>query len=254
MSRPGPDVHAVRARTAALANVVQVAVVAPPSRIISALAELDETKRQALREQLDVGPAQLRSSLMNNGVWDNLTPDEQWYLSTPPDKVPHDDWAAGFGEIEALGTLLWALGFLQALPSYADHVGREVIDLCSKIQPGTGTLRPIVELERARTTAEIWHWRARARLLATGVLDLPSGVTATDVEMPVAQVVQKATLDGILTDVVADDFAVHGRPFCALGADEATKMAAIAQRRHKALNWICGYAPGNRWQDTPTNT
>jgi len=24
--------------------------------------------------------------------------------------------------------------------------------------------------------------------------------------------------------------------------------------RHKALNWLCGFAPGNRWDETPTDT
>ncbi|HEV7957226.1 MAG TPA: hypothetical protein VGP10_08705 [Marisediminicola sp.] len=101
---PRPTIADVRGRTSALANCVQIAVLAPPSRIVAALAQLDVEKRQALREQLDVGPAQLRSTLVSTGVWSDLTPDEQWYLSTPPDKVPHDDWAAALGDLEALDT------------------------------------------------------------------------------------------------------------------------------------------------------
>jgi hypothetical protein len=31
-------------------------------------------------------------------------------------------------------------------------------------------------------------------------------------------------------------------------------VKSVAVERHFTLNWLCGYAPGNEWDDTPTGT
>ena len=31
-------------------------------------------------------------------------------------------------------------------------------------------------------------------------------------------------------------------------------LTSIAQERHKALNWLCGFSSSGRWTDTPTDT
>ena len=39
-----------------------------------------------------------------------------------------------------------------------------------------------------------------------------------------------------------------------LTEEEWREVTSIAAERHFALNWLCGYAPGNRWDATPTET
>ena len=36
--------------------------------------------------------------------------------------------------------------------------------------------------------------------------------------------------------------------------EEWSSIRSIAFERHFALNWLCGYAPDNRWDETPTDT
>lgn len=40
------------------------------------------------------------------------------------------------------------------------------------------------------------------------------------------------------------------RRLIVLGVD----ATSIIMERHFALNWLCGMAPGNRWDETPTDT
>src|SRR5436190_18189119 len=60
-------------------------------------------------------------------------------------------------QAEGLGVLLWALGRL-GLPPYDlafDH------DRLLAAPLDGATLRPAAEIEQARQTARLWHWRAR---------------------------------------------------------------------------------------------
>lgn len=50
------------------------------------------------------------------------------------------------------------------------------------------------------------------------------------------------------------DFPAFGKPFRDVSDEEFLRIRSISQERHKALNWLCGYAPRNCWSDTPTNT
>ncbi len=65
---------------------------------------------------------------------------------------------------------------------------------------------------------------------------------------------EKAAEDGLFDRAIEGDFPAHGRSYAQLTADEWSAVSSIAMERHKALNWLCGYAPGNKWEDTPTDT
>lgn len=55
-----------------------------------------------------------------------------------------------------------------------------------------------------------------------------------------------ATIDG--------DFPAKGKAYRNLTEMEWSEVRSIAMERHKTLNWLCGYAPGNCWDETPTET
>ena len=50
------------------------------------------------------------------------------------------------------------------------------------------------------------------------------------------------------------DFAFLGKPFRSISPDEYQMATSIIMERHVAMNWLCGMAPGNMWDETPTET
>jgi hypothetical protein len=73
---------------------------------------------------------------------------------------------------------------------------------------------------------------------------------ATVIELAAA----KAATDGAFAAPIGSDFPAFGKAFRDLSEIEFAIVASIAQERHRAFNWMCGYAPGNRWDETPTGT
>ncbi len=59
---------------------------------------------------------------------------------------------------------------------------------------------------------------------------------------------------GDVPQPIGDDFPVFGKPYREASVEEYDTLTSIATERHRALNWLCGRAPGNRWDRTPTDT
>jgi len=122
----------------------------------------------------------------------------------------------------------------------------------------TTCLRTSIELKKARELAEIWHWRSRTRqLIQDGESLQPNlqmnGKSIETLDDTVRTTARSCKEKGIV-EVINDDFAVLGKAYRILTLLEWATMRSIVQERHFALNWLCGYAPKNRWDDTPTDT
>jgi hypothetical protein len=59
---------------------------------------------------------------------------------------------------------------------------------------------------------------------------------------------------GDIPAALAEDFPAFGKPYRELSAQEYSIATSIAMERHRALNWICGRAPGNQLDLTPLDT
>ncbi len=64
----------------------------------------------------------------------------------------------------------------------------------------------------------------------------------------------KAAEDGVIPPSIDNDFPALGKAYRDLSAQEFSNATSIAMERHRALNWLCGYAANNRWSETPTDT
>lgn len=64
---------------------------------------------------------------------------------------------------------------------------------------------------------------------------------------------ERAESDGLFISIDGD-FPAFGRAYSSISPEEWSIATSIAMERHKALNWLCGFAPGNRWDETPTDT
>ena len=165
-------------------------------------------------------------------------------LRTDPDdpRVVDAIWQA-----EALGTLLWALGLVEEEPFDQPY---EPEWLVATPLDGAGLL-PRAEIERARETARLWHWRVRTHTLK----DIP------EIQVPepwqsfdqlVATVAMRAREQKLIPPPLHGDFPAFGMAYRELSDEQQTEIRSIAFERHRALNWLCG--EGATWADTPTDT
>jgi hypothetical protein len=150
-------------------------------------------------------------------------------------------------QAEGLGMLLWALG-RTGLPPYDlpfDH------DRLLAVTLDGAALRPAAEIEQARQTARLWHWRARtSELQATSGMPLPERWQSFD--QLVAATAMRGHEEGLLPRPLRGDFPAFGTVYRELTPEQLTEAHSIAWERHRALNWLCGV--GESWESVVTHT
>ena len=245
-------------RAMALKWQVVTALSSPPPESLATLMEAWTPEERSKFAEESVEHARSSEKTMKQcGLWPHLTGPEQQFMRTPasqrqPQMVMDASWL-----MESLECLLWALGSIDSLPSYDTQA---VVDHL-KLLPGsdwTGSVKDVKlrdrkVLETARGVAELWHWRSRTRELQESgrAIDLPDGMTLDSI---VRLTAPRAAQNGAIPALIGDDFPAFGRAYRDLSTDEWALMASIARERHKAFNWLCGLAPRNRWDETPTDT
>ncbi len=252
--RPTSEDAAVRAYL--LKFVVVSALALPPKDLLDAMSSTwPQSDRDGFSKDLAANRRARRDSL---GRWKaRLSPKEDLFSSVSPERITPQRHADALWRLESFQTLLWALGLVDRLPGYDAQADQDLL----KTFPPSGEigvylkqarLRPSAEIERQRDLAELWHWRSRTRwLIETGApLSAASGFESYD------QIVRSiATKDaGGIGPVTDEDFTAFGKAYRDLTEDQWSIVRSITMERHFALNWLCGYAPGNQWDDTPTDT
>ncbi|HEY4216444.1 MAG TPA: DUF4272 domain-containing protein [Gemmatimonadaceae bacterium] len=167
-------------------------------------------------------------------------------------QVINTSWRA-----EAVHCLAWALGLVEKIPDYDVQSDPDTIMPLIRTESlrefcMSAKLRSSDEIEDAREIAELWHWRSRTRQLQQEGRVRPDGEPSFD--QIVRQVAPRMAAEGMLPSTVEEDFPVLGRAYRDLSDGDWFGARSIAMERHFALNWLCGYAEGNEWDETPTDT
>jgi hypothetical protein len=150
-------------------------------------------------------------------------------------------------QAEGLGMLLWSLGLVELEPFDRTFDAEWLL----ATPTAHGSLRARAEIEHARETARLWHWRARTGELTAGeAIELPADWASF--EQLVAVAAMRGYERGILPSPLRGDFPAHGTGYRELSPAQRAEVLSIAYERHRALNWLCG--AGKSWSDTPTNT
>lgn len=155
--------------------------------------------------------------------------------------------------LEALGMLLWALGYVENLPSYDTQFGVEDIEIFTKTDPqiffDNAKLRPQEELDKARDNAEAWNWRSRTRQLIEDGTAFPddaelasAGFSSFD---DIVRNASKINTENGTFNAIDEDWPAFGKAYRDLSEDEWYLVQSITMERHFALNWLCGHAPNN---------
>jgi hypothetical protein len=201
-------------------------------------------------------------ALKQLGLWERLSPIEREFAATTAVTMSETQHINASWRMESAGVLLWSLSLVDSLPPYDTEA---TLDLLKRHPTNpvsafldNAELRSYEVIERQREIAELWHWRSRTRQLEergdVSSVDESAGQLVRSFDDIVRVTATKAFDDGNLTQILEGDFVAFGQPYRLLNPKEWSAATSIASERHFALNWLCGYAPGNRWDDTPTDT
>lgn len=155
----------------------------------------------------------------------------------------------------SLGVILWALSQFDELPpwdrQFTPQETIRTLNLFAPIGPfmEKSILRPEAEIEKMRSLAALWHWRADVRRRQDESQD-PQEKESLAAEA--RQAAAAAFGRGELPELIGGDFPVFGKAYGDISADEFNEANSIAVERHYALNWLCGYAAD--WDVVPTDS
>jgi hypothetical protein len=196
--------------------------------------------------------------LKDGGIWPDVEEEERKFLQSGADHMSSQQRIDASWLAESIVCLLWALRIVPNLPAYDEEASHELVKMLPpapiKDLIKQARLRPQDEIKKQRDIAELWHWRARTRRLQEeGGLpaQIPGGFT---IEQIIELSATKGAESGDLPSPIGSDFPVLGKPYRDLSFEEFAKVTSIAQERHKAFNWLCGFSSSGRWADTPTGT
>jgi len=256
-----PSARDVLWRLLALKAAVVHALASPPRDILEErMANWPEDESARFIDKAAEGQREFIQRIRKGGVWRYLTPSERAFLNTSVADMTSRQQLDFSWRAEAAQTLMWALGIVPELPAIHVQADPELLKQVPRPgEPYKPRLRPGKETESARDVVELWHWRSRTRQLIEQGRQLDSspemraaGLTSFD--DIVRQTARSLLEDGTFPDIIDDDFAVNGKAYRDLSDDEWSLVRSVTTERHHALNWLCGYAPRNRWDETPTDT
>lgn len=243
-------------RAIALSHVFIKARATPPPELLAKFTKADD--RNQLASGLQTHFDQHIEKLRRAGLWDLLEDPEREFMQSAVFETTMRQRIDASWLAESMMCLMWALGLKEQISPYDQEAdpssnqfpkGEKASELIRK-----AALRPDAEIDRQRDWAELWHWRCRTQmLLETKKIPeaLPNGTTLAEI---IRLTAVKAAEEGVFAEPIENDFPVFGKPFGKVSEEELSQLTSIAMERHKALNWLCGYAPGNRWSETPTDT
>lgn len=246
-------------RAIILKYVMVKAMATPPldelTRLMDKWSEQEKTEfNRELQERTHQQTQQLRAT----GLWNNMDSSEQALIEAGSTEISMQARIDASWLAESAVCLLWALGYISELPGYDQQADPELTNTLP-VEPVANlvkmaSLRPPAIIEKQRDLAELWNWRSRTRRLQeSGEMPavIPGGGT---IEHVIHLASAKAAEDGAFPVPINGDFPAFKKAYRDLTFEEFSAATSIAQERHRAFNWLCGYAPGNRWPDTPTDT
>ncbi|HVP10834.1 MAG TPA: DUF4272 domain-containing protein [Phycisphaerae bacterium] len=251
-------------RLVILKYVVVKALSSPPREMLrEILAKWSPSEREDFRRQGEAERDKFWRGFRQAGLWEHMSPKEQAFAQSTLVTMTEQEQIDASWRTEAAQTLMWALGMIAELPPYDTGASEDLLkqvpssDIAAFVR--SVQLRAQAEVDRARDVAEFWHWRSRTRELIERGDRFPA-----DPKMKVAGFhsfedilrfsAREGAKKGTIPACAEDDFPAKGKAYRDLSVEEWAEVRSITVERHFTLNWLCGYAPGNRWDETPTDT
>jgi hypothetical protein len=198
--------------------------------------------------------------LSDEGLTQHQSDEEKRLFSISVGQWEHQDIINVSWRTQSLAVLLWALSVIDAIPPYDEEIDdKPILKKIELFKPSADffvkiKLRNKEQLEKARSVAELWHWRARTtQLLNLNSLSYESDTGAGLTFKQVIKIAsEKGSEAGDLPKPMDGDFPAFGKAYKYLDEHEYSLATSISMERHFALNWLCGYSAD--WDETPTDT
>ena len=257
MAKPSPSDVAMRLLILKYQIIHALAI--PPQELLQSLfSKWSEEEQWELTSRYKEKSNQLVAFLKFHNLWDLMTEEEKEFIQSVPPKVKKQQHINAMWNIESAVVLMWALGLIKAFPPFDEQTDPEILkripyqDINNFVS--SAKLLPEEVIEEKRSLAELWHWRSRTRQLQEMGRVPPRETGYSTFDEIVRAVAYEAYKRGDLSRIVDYDFLAKSKAYRELDADEWAIVQSITIERHRALNWLCGYAPGNKWDKTPTDT
>lgn len=259
-----PTAEEAARRLLVLRYVVGYAYMTPPRDNLQALMDKwSKDERLAFVGKAEAIRDEIWGTVRELGLWPELAPTELELAGKTAVTMSLREQINATWRIEALQVLAWALRLVPELPSYDTQANADLVGMLAGKDPAefikSARLRPKAQIDKARDIAELWHWRSRTRqLIEQGSVLHPSeqmkaaGIRSYD--DIVRSAASKALEAGDISSCIDGDFPAKGKAYRDLTAEEYADVTSITSERHFAFNWLCGFAPDNQWDETPTDT
>jgi hypothetical protein len=253
-----PDAGTVMARVIVLKYLFVKGLTTPPPEYLAECREKwTKGEWSKFTNEERARNAQLVERLHQNGLWNAMEHEERKFIEAGPAEVTQQALIDASWRVESIVCLLWALGYISELPPYDQQSNPDLTNRLPE-EPATAlikkaALRPHGLVEKEREMAELWHWRSRTRQFQESgrKFAFPDHMT---IEKVIQMASSRAFSEGAIPTPIGDDFPAFGKAYRDITHQELIQATSIAVERQRALNWLCGLAPGNRWSETPTDT
>jgi hypothetical protein len=256
---PKPLPQEVAKRLLILKYQVVQGLALPPQELLQNLySKWSQDERRKFADGIKEQSTRMTASMKSNDLWTLMTGEEKEFIESAPPKVKLQYHLNAVWRLESAAVLLWAMGILREFPPFDTQSDAGLLKQIPHEDAGkfirSAELLPGEEIERKRSLAELWHWRSRTRQLVEMKKTPPSSTVFSSFDQIVQSVAKEAFQQGDLSRILENDFAAKGKAYRDLTDEEWSEVRSITVERHHALNWLCGYAPGNQWDKTPTET
>lgn len=253
-----PDAQQVARRLLVLSGLVAYMQAMPPPEIWNQFASRwTKQEQDDFFEKFKKIPQSIANFLKSNGVWENMSPKESDFLHAYPQDLKDQQKVSMSWRMESAVTLMWALGMVDDLPPFDLETNTALLKEVPKQNVlafiDSAKLRAPDEIESKRSLAETWHWRSRTRRLIEEKRPFPNMPQFKSYDEIVRFTAKAAGEMGNIA-TCHEDFQAKNKAYRDLTDEEWSEVESITIERHFALNWLCGYAPGNCWDETPTGT
>ncbi len=254
-----PDSRSIRRRLFIMREVYLKALATPPPKQVAQwMLSWNEEERSKFVDKFATLFAARQHLLRAAGVWEEMSKDEQLFMETSVEETSHQQQIDASWLAEPIMCLLWSIGRVDSFPKYDEATSPDFVTAETSVEAlallKEASVRPIQELTSQRDLAEVWNWRCRTRRLLESNSIPETLDDGTRISSVIAQAASAVARQNGFEAPIGDDFPAFGLPFRELNNEQLLLVSSTSQERHRALNWVCGFAPDNRWDETPTET
>jgi hypothetical protein len=210
----------------------------------------DANEHAKFQQAADAKRDEFCQSIRKTGLWDYLSPCEQAHIQSTLVTMTERQQVDASWRLESVLTLMWVLGISHSVLPYDVMANPDLLKQFPL--PDTKTFIRSVQLRKHEEISRTRQLIERGDALPSDEKTKQPGFRSYD--DIVRTTAWMAAKDGTILPCINEDFPAKGKAYRDLTDKEWSEVRSITVERHYTLNWLCGFAPDNRWDEVPTDT